>query len=97
MSFLIILIYQQCNFQVIVITLNPGEALKLHNTPVDVFFCVLEGTGTIGIGGEKESAGKDSLVQSPANIPHRRINESNAVFRVLVGKVPLPVSETKIL
>jgi mannose-6-phosphate isomerase-like protein (cupin superfamily) len=33
--------------QVSMITLQPGQALKLHSTPVDAFFYVLEGSGTV--------------------------------------------------
>jgi quercetin dioxygenase-like cupin family protein len=70
----------------VVITLEPGESLKKHITPVDVFFSVLERTGTVEIGEERATVGKDSLVGSPARIPHRWINESAGVFRVLVVK-----------
>ena len=35
------------------ITLNPGEALKRHITPVDVIFYVLEGTGIVEVGGRR--------------------------------------------
>jgi len=81
----------------VVITLRPGEALKRHITPVDVFFYVLQGKGTVEIGDERETVGEGTLVESPARIPHRWINESNAVFRVLVVKVPRPTEETKLL
>jgi len=90
-------IYDTPHAIAVVITLQPGEALKKHMTPVDVFFYVLEGTGTVEIGDEKKAIGKDMLVESPARIPHRWINESNAVFRVLVVKVPKPTEETKLL
>jgi quercetin dioxygenase-like cupin family protein len=90
-------IYESPHAMAIVITLQPGEALKKHITPVDVFFYVLEGTGVIEIGSEKQVVGKDMLVESPARIPHRWTNESNAVFRVLVVKVPKPTEETKLL
>jgi len=66
-------------------------------TPVDVIFYVLEGTGVIEIGDEKSTAGKDTLIESPARIPHRWINESTSVFRVLVIKVPKPTEETRLL
>ncbi len=82
---------------VVVITLQPGEALKKHITPVDVFFYVLEGTGIIEIGDEKETVTQDMLVESPARIPHRWTNESDQIFRVLVVKVPRPTEETKLL
>jgi len=64
---------------------------------VDVFFYVLEGTGSVEIGDEKKEASKDMLVESPAGIPHRWMNESTGVFRVLVVKIPRPTSETKLL
>jgi mannose-6-phosphate isomerase-like protein (cupin superfamily) len=90
-------IYESLYAVAVVITLMPGEALKRHITPVDVFFYVLEGSGVIEIGSEKQTVGKDMLVESPARIPHRWSNESTAVFRVLVVKVPKPTEETKLL
>lgn len=81
----------------VVITLEPGEALKKHITPVDVFFYVLEGTGVVEIGSERQTVSKDMLVESPARVPHRWANESESVFRVLVVKVPRPMEETKLL
>ena len=83
--------------QVVMVTLLPGEALKLHVTPVDVFFYVLEGSGVVEIGGEREEVFANMLVDSPARIPHRLLNESNTVFRFLVVKTPKPTRSTKIL
>jgi len=90
-------IYESPHAVAVVITLKPGEALKTHITPVDVFFYVLEGSGVIEIGSERQTVGKDMLVESPARIPHRWINETTSVFRVLVVKVPKPIEETKLL
>ena len=90
-------IYESPHAMAVVITLKPGEALKKHITPVDVFFYVLEGTGVVEIGDEKQTVGKDMLVESPARVPHRWTNESTVVFRVLVVKVPKPTEETKLL
>jgi quercetin dioxygenase-like cupin family protein len=90
-------IYDTAHAIAVVITLHPGESLKRHMTPVDVFFYVLEGTGIVEIGDEKKTIVKDMLVESPARIPHRWINESGNVFRVLVVKVPKPTEETKLL
>ncbi|MDD1665772.1 MAG: cupin domain-containing protein [Methanomicrobiales archaeon] len=90
-------IYESPHAMAVVITLMPGEFLKRHITPVDVFFYVLEGEGVVEIGDERKTIGKDILVESPARIPHRWMNESKAVFRVLVVKVPRPTEETKLL
>jgi len=90
-------IYDSPHAMAVVITLQPGESLKKHITPVDVFFYVLEGEGIVEIGDERKVVGRDMLVESPARIPHRWMNESKGVFRVLVVKVPKPTEETKLL
>jgi mannose-6-phosphate isomerase-like protein (cupin superfamily) len=90
-------VYDSPHALAVVITLSPGEALKKHITPVDVFFYVLEGKGVVEIGDERKTVGKDMLVESPARIPHRWMNEGGEVFRVLVVKVPRPTEETKLL
>jgi mannose-6-phosphate isomerase-like protein (cupin superfamily) len=58
---------------------------------------VLEGTGVVEIGDEKQTVRKDMLVESPARIPHRWTNEEESLFRVLVVTVPKPGEETKLL
>ncbi|MCD6554206.1 MAG: cupin domain-containing protein [Anaerolineae bacterium] len=83
--------------QVVMVTLQPGEALKLHVTPVDVFFYVLEGHGIVEIGDERQPVSPNSLIESPARIPHRLLNESDEVFHFLVVKTPRPTRATKIL
>ncbi len=83
--------------QAVQITLKPGEQLKKHITPVDVFFYVLEGTGVVEIGNEKQTVSKDTYIDSPAKIPHCWYNESNQLLKVLVVKTPRPESKTQIL
>jgi len=79
------------------ITLETGERLKPHVTPVDVFFYVLEGTPTIEIGEEREVIGADHLVESPANIRHCIYNDTEQVARILVVKTPRPTTQTRLL
>ena len=90
-------IYDTANAAVMHITLKPGESLKRHITPVDVFFYVLEGTGVVEIGDEKQEVGPDTLIDSPARIPHCWYNESHETLRVLVAKVPRPTEKTQLL
>jgi len=80
-------LYDTENAQAVHIKLKPGEALKKHITPVDVFFYVLEGKGVVEIGGEKQEVGKDTLIESPAKIPHRLLNPGDGIFRVPSGVV----------
>lgn len=90
-------LYDSEHAQAIHITLEPGESLKKHITPVDVFFYVLEGKGIVEIGAEKKEVGPDTLINSPAKIPHCWYNQSERVFRVLVVKAPRPTEATKLL
>ncbi|PKL66578.1 MAG: cupin domain-containing protein [Methanobacteriales archaeon HGW-Methanobacteriales-1] len=90
-------IYDTENAVAVHMIIKPGEFLKKHVTPVDVFFYVLEGEGIIEIGDEKEMVGKDSLIDSPAKIPHLWRNEGNEDLRILIVKVPRPVKSTRIL
>jgi quercetin dioxygenase-like cupin family protein len=90
-------IYDTEHAQAVHITLEPGESLKRHITPVDVFFYVLEGTGIVEIGEERREIERDMLVESPRDIPHAWINESQRPFRVLVVKAPRPVTPTKVI
>ncbi len=77
------------------ITLQPGQSLKRHSTPVDVFFYILEGTGRVEIGDESERVGPDMLIDSPANVPHLLSNEGTGPFRFLVVKTPRPSAAPK--
>ncbi len=88
-------LYDSDHAQCIHLTLDAGESLIAHITPVDVFFYVLEGNPTISIGEEKQSVCADNLVESPANIPHCIYNETDAPARILVVKVPKPTAPTK--
>lgn len=81
--------------QVVHITLQPGESLKKHITPVDVIFYVLEGRGVVEIGDERKEVGKDTLIESPTGIPHRWMNESSEPVRILVVKTPRPKEANK--
>ncbi|HPB31099.1 MAG TPA: cupin domain-containing protein [Candidatus Sumerlaeota bacterium] len=79
------------------ITLQPGQSLKRHITPVDVFFFVLEGQGIVEVGEEKQEVGPDTLIESPRGIPHCWYNEGDKPLRVLVVKTPRPTSNTRLL
>ncbi len=90
-------LYDKDSAQAMHITLQAGEALKPHITPVDVFFYVLEGTPEIMVGKEKIQVHPDSLVESPNGIVHCLYNNSKYVARILVVKAPKPTAKVKLL
>lgn len=80
-------IFESPQAAVIHMALKPGENLKSHITPVDILFYILEGEPTIEIGNEREKVSADSIVESPADIPHCVYNESDSLTRFLVIKL----------
>jgi quercetin dioxygenase-like cupin family protein len=90
-------IYDHDNAQVIYMVLEPGQSLKKHVTPVGVFFYILEGEVAVEIGDEKKEAVADTLVESPAGIPHRLLNEGEREARLLVVKAPRQTERTRVL
>ncbi|MGD9706391.1 MAG: cupin domain-containing protein [Candidatus Delongbacteria bacterium] len=87
-------LYNTKEAMVTVITLEPGQSLKKHITPVDVAFYVLEGTGVVEIGEEKKTVTKNSLIESPKDIVHCWYNESEELLRFLILKAPRPDKKT---
>ena len=90
-------LYNKESAQLVHISLKPGESLKPHRTPVDVFFYILEGSPDVFIGDEKQTVQENSLVESPKNITHYFSNNSDKIVRVLVVKAPKPIEQTKLL
>ena len=90
-------IYDKSQAQAVHIILNPGESLKPHITPVDVFFFVIEGAPEIMIGDKKLLVNSDCLIESPKGIAHCIYNNSSNIVRVLVVKTPRPTAKTEIL
>ena len=90
-------LYDTENAVISVITLNPGQSLKKHITPVDVAFYVLKGKGIVEIGTEKQEVGVNTLIESPKDIVHCWYNESDEELSFMVIKVPKPARETKFI
>ncbi|MDA3866170.1 MAG: cupin domain-containing protein [Salinivirgaceae bacterium] len=90
-------LYNYDNAQVMHITLQAGEALKPHITPVDVFFYILEGTVDVRVGDETISVEQDRLVESPKGIVHCLSNSTDAKARIMVVKSPRPTTKSQFL
>ena len=90
-------LYDTPEAMVTVITLSPGQSLKRHITPVDVAFYVLEGSGQVEIGEERQEVGKDSLVESPKDIVHCWHNTGSLPLKFMVIKAPRPTRRTVFL
>jgi mannose-6-phosphate isomerase-like protein (cupin superfamily) len=83
-------IYDHAEAQLAHMNLQPGESLKPHITPVDVFIYILEGTASIHIGDEQQEVSQDAVVESPKDVVHLIANNTDKVVRILVCKTPRP-------
>lgn len=90
-------LYDKDSAQAMHITLLPGEALKPHITPVDVFFYILEGSPEVLVGEERIQVQSDCLIESPKDVIHCLYNNSDTKARILVVKAPGPKSQSKLL
>ena len=64
-------VYDSPYAMAVVFTPQPGESLRRHITPVDVFFYVLEGTGIVEMGMRRKPLGKTCLSKvRPGSLTH---------------------------
>ena len=87
-------LYTAPEAMITVITLEPGQSLKRHITPVNVAFYVLSGTGVVEIGEEKAEVQAGTLVESPKDIVHCWYNKSDKPLSFMVVKAPRPTTKT---
>ena len=83
-------LYRNPHVMVSQITLEPGEVVKPHKAPVDVFFYVVEGAPSIEVEGETVTVEAGTLVPSEAGHLHAIRNEGVGRVRFLVVKTPNP-------
>jgi len=82
---------QQEEVQVVLLPFTPGQGLKVHTTPVDVFFQVIQGTVEIQVGEETKEVPEGNIILSPKDIPHNVRNASEEEdAKILVVKTPNP-------
>lgn len=84
------MILNENSFQIIGLSLEAGEEVPAHVTPVDVFFFIRSGRETVVIGEEEQPVCADSVIFSPADIPHALRADLGDRMEILVVKAPNP-------
>ena len=79
-------IYEKEKDTVIYMALKPGQSLKKHIAPVDVFVYILEGKGIVEIGDEKQEVKKDMFIEIPKGSHHLLKNIGEHLFNFLAVK-----------
>jgi quercetin dioxygenase-like cupin family protein len=70
------------------LVLTPGDVVPEHSVPVDVFFYIVEGKGTLKIGDEAEVVEAKDIILCPPNTEMSLKADQDEEFVVLNVKTP---------
>jgi len=76
------------NAQVMNLILSEGDIVPGHQVPVDVFFYVREGKGTLRIGEEANVVEEGTIITCPPNTEMELKADQGEIFEVLNVKTP---------
>lgn len=76
------------NVQVKNLILEEGDAVPEHQVPVNVFFHVIEGKGTIMIGKKKHELNEKDFITCPPNTPMKVMADRGESFNIINVKTP---------
>ncbi|MFW6001482.1 MAG: cupin domain-containing protein [Halanaerobium sp.] len=76
------------NAQVMNLILSEGDIVPAHQVPVDVFFYVREGKGTLRIGEESNIVEEGTIITCPPNTEMELKADQGEKFEVLNVKTP---------
>ena len=74
--------------QIMNLVLSPGDVVPEHSVPVNVFFYIVEGKGTLKIGGEKAIVEAKDIIPCPPNTEMSLVADQDEEFKVLNVKTP---------
>ncbi|WP_018248693.1 cupin domain-containing protein [Orenia marismortui] len=76
------------NAQIMNLVLSPGDVVPEHSVPVDVFFYIVEGKGTLQIGDEESVVEAKDIIICPPNTKMSLKADQEEEFVVLNVKTP---------
>jgi mannose-6-phosphate isomerase-like protein (cupin superfamily) len=81
------ILYSCENYELVHLTLQPGEGMELHAQPFDLVFFIAEGSGALTVGEERIETGVNTTVHVPAGVMRAWKNTGNIPLRILVNKL----------
>ncbi len=76
------------NAEVKNLVLSPGDEVPEHSVPVDVFFYVVSGKGTLQIREEQEIVEEDDIITCPPNTKMSLKADQGEEFSIINVKTP---------
>lgn len=84
------ILFTSSQYELIHLTLQPGEGMEPHAQPMDVVFFVIEGTGSLMVDNDRIIANENTTIYVPSGIQRAWTNTGNNPLRILVNKLPNP-------
>ncbi len=81
------ILFTSGQYELVHLSLLPGECMEMHTQPFDVVFFVAEGTGTLRVGGESCNAAENTTIHVNADVQRAWANEGTQPLRILVSKL----------
>jgi quercetin dioxygenase-like cupin family protein len=82
--------YSSENLDIVHLHLKAGEKIPVHSNPVDVIFCIIEGSAQLEVNGSLENLDKFDVIPVKAGIDRGMSNISKRDLRLLVIKKMAP-------
>ena len=74
--------------QLMNLILKPGDVVPAHSVPVNVFFYIVSGKGTLQIGDEEQIVEATDIIPCPPNTEMRLKADQGEEFNVINAKTP---------
>lgn len=84
------LLHQSDYFDLVHLSLKPGESVEAHINPLPVVLFGLGGEAVIGIGNESDILRAGTYLKVDANLSRYLVNRNNEPFKMLVIKYRNP-------
>ncbi|MEI6683353.1 MAG: cupin domain-containing protein [Bacteroidota bacterium] len=84
------ILFTSDRFELVHLTLQPGEGMEPHIQPMEIVFFVAEGAGTLAVGRELIEVAPQTTIKIEAGIPRSWTNTGNIQLKILVGKLLPP-------
>lgn len=75
-------LFTGANSQLVIMSLEPGEAIGLESHPADQFLYVVDGEGLAVVGGSEEDFEKGDAIYIPAGEAHNVVNTGDEALKL---------------
>lgn len=80
-------LYRASNYEIVHITLQPGELIPVHTNPFDVVFFIIEGTALLTIETKTDNLNTNDTIFIRQSVNRGLLNKTDKIVRLLVFKI----------